>query len=89
MRFSVGKFAKSTILPNPKKTIMDIIDTHGCISLTTLLVKDYNDLIDEVLNGAGMKSHTSLLGTLFVCQFSIKNPPGLPETSGEKFQTFH
>ena len=49
-------------------------------------------LVDEVLDRAGMKSHTSLLGTFFVCTMELRMPvfkkKNFPETSRKKFQTF-
>ena len=51
--------------------------------------------IDEVLDGAGMKSHTFMLGMFFVYTSYLGTTYAdfiekiFPETSGKKFQTFH
>ena len=70
------------------------ICTHGCINVTTLLVKHYNDLLDRRSSGRGRDDVTYFyvgdvfciyLGTTYA-DFQEKI---FPETSGKKFQTFH
>ena len=48
-------------------------------------------LLDEGLDGPGIKSHTSMLGTFFCIYvpMPIFKKKISPETSGKKFQTFH
>ena len=52
-------------------------------------------LIGEVLNGPGMKSHTSMLGTFFVYTLALCSMYAnfrekiFAKISGKKFQTFH
>ena len=68
-------------------------DTDGCRSLTTLLVKYYNDLLDRQSSGRGRDEVTYFyvgdvfciyLGTMYA-NFQEKI---FAEISGKKFQTF-
>ena len=60
-------------------------------SLTSMLGTCW---IDEVLDGAGMKSHTFMLGTFFIYTLALHNTYAdfqekiFPETSGKKFGAF-
>ena len=75
-------------------TSIENLYTHGCINVTTLLVKHYNDLLDRRSSGRGRDTVTCFyvgdvfciyLGTLYA-DFQEKI---FPETSWKKLQTFH
>ena len=53
---------KSILIPSKIRTSYNNLkgSTHGCRSLTTLIVKYYNDLLER------QSSHTSMLGMFFV-----------------------
>ena len=68
-------------------------NTRGCISLTTLLVKYYNDLLDRQNSGWSRNEVTCFyVGDIFVSTLALCMPiikkKIFPETPGKKFQTF-
>ena len=67
--------------------------THGCISLTTLSVKHYNDLLDRRSSGRSRDEFKYFsVGDIFCLHLGTTyanfQEKIFPETSGKKFQTF-